>query len=110
MKAEGIRDRFRPWAGLALGTLGFFVAHQLGSDSTFQDCRVGSPWMVIVGTIVGLAIIGAGALASLPVFRSNSEAPARRMIATVSLMATAIFALGVILPFLAAVIIPGCWA
>ena len=110
MKVERARDRFMPWGGLALGTLGFFVAHQLGSDATFQDCRVGSPWIVIVGTIVGLAIIGAGALASLPVFRADAEPPARRLVATVSLMAAALFALGVILPFFAAVIIPGCWA
>jgi hypothetical protein len=39
-----------PWAGLALGTTGYFLAHQIGSDATFQDCRVGSPWIVILGT------------------------------------------------------------
>jgi hypothetical protein len=109
MKVERARDRFMPWGGLALGTLGFFVAHQIGSDATFQDCRIGSPWIVIVGTIVGLAIIGAGSLASLPVFRADAEPPARRLVAAVSLMATAIFALAVILPFLASLIIPGCW-
>ena len=35
--AERIRDCFMPWAGLALGTLGYFVQHQLGSDATFQE-------------------------------------------------------------------------
>ena len=43
MKTERIRDGFMPWAGLALGTAGYFTAHQIGSDATFQDCRVGSP-------------------------------------------------------------------
>ena len=109
MKAERARDRFMPWGGLALGIAGFFVAHQMGADATFQDCRVGSPLIVMVGTILGLAIIAGGALASLSVFRSESEAPARRLIAAVSLLATALFTLGVILPFLASVIIPGCW-
>jgi len=54
MKTERIRDRFMPWAGLALGTVGFFTAHQVGSDATFQDCRLGSPAIVFVGTIIGI--------------------------------------------------------
>jgi hypothetical protein len=110
MKAERARDRFMPWGGLALGTTGFFIAHQMGSDATFQDCRVGSPWIVILGTLVGLAIIALGAFASLPVFRSDSEGPARRVVAGVSLMAAALFALAVMLPFFASLIIPACWA
>lgn len=104
------RDGFLPWAGLALGTLGFFIQHQLGSDATFQDCRFGSPWMVVAGTVVGLAIIGAGALGSWRIFGSDSEAPARRLVATISLMACALFAIGTILPLIASIIIPGCWA
>jgi hypothetical protein len=105
-----IRDVFMPWAGLALGTVGFFVAHQLGSDATFQNCRVGSPLMVIVGTIAGLALIATGAFASWRVFGADGEAPARRLIAAVSLMAAALFALAVLLPFIAALVIPPCWA
>jgi hypothetical protein len=110
MRTERIRDGFMPWAGLALGTTGFFVAHQLGSDATFQDCRIGSPWMVIVGTILGLAMIAAGALGSWRIYASRSEAPARRTIAVVSVLACALCALGVILPLIAALVIPPCWA
>ena len=36
MKTERLRDRFMPWAGLALGTVGFFLAQQIGSDATFD--------------------------------------------------------------------------
>jgi hypothetical protein len=110
VNTKSIRDGFMPWAGLALGTVGFFLAHQIGSDSTFQDCRVGSPWIVILGTIVGLAAIGAGAFGSWGVYAAHGEPPARRLIAAVSLMACALFAIGVILPFIAALLIPGCWA
>ena len=108
--AERIRDGFMPWAGLALGTLGYFVQHQLGSDATFQDCRVGSPWIVILGTVLGLLIIGAGALGSWRVFASHSEPPARRLVAAVGLMACALYGIGTILPFIAALVIPRCWA
>ena len=110
MKTERIRDTFMPWAGLALGTTGFFLAHQLGADSTFQDCRVGSPWIVILGTILGLAMIGAGAFGSWAIFATRGESPARRLIAIVSLLACALYVIGVLLPFVAALVIPGCWA
>jgi hypothetical protein len=109
VKTERIRDRFMPWGGLALGTLGAGFAHQLGADSTFQDCTAGSPWIVIVGTIAGLALIAAGAFASWRVFDAGGEAPARRMIAAVSLMAAVLFAIAVILPLIAALLIPPCW-
>ena len=110
MKTKSIRDGFMPWAGLALGTTGYFLAHQIGSDSTFQDCRVGSPWIIILGTIVGLAVIALGAFGSWGVYAATGEGPARRLIALVSLLACALFAIGAILPFIAALIIPGCWA
>lgn len=110
MKAARLRDGFMPWAGLALGTLGYFLTHQVGSDSTFQDCRTGSPWIVIFGVLLGLAVIAAGAIGSWGVYARREEAPARRLVAIVSLLAAALFALGATLPFLAALIIPRCWA
>jgi hypothetical protein len=104
------RDGFMPWAGLALGTTGFFLAHQLGSNATFQDCRVGSPWFVIAGTIIGLALIILGALGSWRIYATSGEASVRRVIAAVSLMSAALFALAIILPVIAALVIPQCWA
>ena len=109
MNTERFRDRFMPWAGLALGTLGAGFAHQLGADATFQDCRVGSPLIVIIGTIVGLALIALGALGSWRVYGADGETPARRMLAIVSLMACGVFAMAVILPFIASLVIPRCW-
>jgi len=103
-------DRFLPWSGLAVGTLGYFVAHQLGSDATFQDCAVGSPLVVIIATIVGLAIIGLGALGSWRIFAASGESPARKLVASLSLMASLLFAIALILPFVAALIIPRCGA
>lgn len=110
MRTKSIRDGFMPWTGLALGTTGYFLAHQIGSDSTFQDCRVGSPLMVIVGTLVGLAVIGAGAFGSWGVYAADTETPARKLIAVVGLLACALYVIGVVLPLIAALIIPGCWA
>jgi hypothetical protein len=110
VKTERIRDGFMPWAGLALGTAGYFIAHQVGSDATFQDCRVGSPLIVLVGTLLGLAIIGVGALGSWRVYVAANEPPARRLVAAVGLLACALYAIGVVLPLIAALLIPRCWA
>ena len=110
MKTERIRDAFMPWAGLALGTTGFFLAHQIGSDATFQDCRVGSPLIVFLGTLLGLAVIAFGALGSWRVHAAASEAPARRLVAVVGLLACTLYAIGVLLPLIASLVIPRCWA
>ncbi len=110
MNRARIRDGFLPWAGLAFGTVGFFVAHQLGSNSIFQDCRVGSPWMVVVAVLVGLALIGLGALGSWRVYGAKAEAPARKLIATVGLLACALYVMAIILPLIAALVIPSCWS
>lgn len=109
MNTERMRDRLMPWAGLALGTIGTGLSHQLGVDSTFQDCRVGSPMIVIIGTIVGLALVALGALGSWRVYAADGELPARRLVAIVSLMSCGIFALAIVLPLIAAMVIPRCW-
>jgi hypothetical protein len=109
VKVKSIRDGFMPWAGLALGTTGYFLAHQIGSDSTFQDCRLGSPLIVILGTLLGLVVIGLGALGSWRVHSASDETPARRLVAVVGLMACGLYFIGVILPAVAALLIPRCW-
>lgn len=109
MKAERFRDRFMPWSGLALSTLGVGIAHQLGADSTFQDCRASSPTVIIIGTLVGLTLIALGALGSWRIYGREEEGPARHLVATVSLMACLLFSLAVILPFIASMLIPRCW-
>jgi len=110
VKTERIRDRFMPWAGLALGTAGYFLTHQMGSDATFQDCSVGSPLIVIIAMIAGLLVIGLGALGSWRVYGGEDEGPSRRFVAAVGLLACGLFAIGVILPFIASMVIPRCWA
>lgn len=110
MNSQRISDIFMPWAGLALGTTGYFLAHQIGSDSTFQDCRFSSPWIVILATVIGLAFISLGALGSWRVYSGEAETPARKLVATVGLLSCALYAMGVVLPSIAALVIPRCWA
>jgi len=109
VKSERIRDRFMPWSGLALGTLGVALTHQIGSDSVFQDCEFSSPLIVILAAMLGLVIVALGALGSWRVYAGEGEGPARRMIAIVSLMSCGIYALAIVLPLIASLIIPRCW-
>lgn len=109
MKSERARDRFMPWSGLALGTLGAGLAHQVGSDATFQDCTAGSPSIVIIAALAGLILVGLGALGSFRIYNAKAETPARQLVAAVSLMSCALFAVAIILPFIAAMVIPRCW-
>ena len=109
MRAERTRDRFMPWAGLALSTLGGGLAHQIGAESTFQDCRYSSPTIVILAAVLGLALIVLGALGSWRVWNGENEGPSRRMVALVSLMACAVFTMAVVLPIIASLVIPRCW-
>ena len=110
MKWKPLRDRFMPFSGLALGTLGAGLAHQVGSDTTFQNCELGSPSIVTLAAISGLLLVAFGALGSWRVYSADREAPARRMIATISLMACGLYALAIVLPLIAAMVIPRCWA
>jgi hypothetical protein len=109
VSATRIRDGFMPWAGLALGTAGFFFAHQLGSDATFQDCRIGSPWLVVVGTLGGLLVVLIGAFGSWSIYSARTETAGRRLVAAIGLIADLLFAIAMLLPFIAAFVIPGCW-
>jgi len=110
VRVKSFRDGFMPWAGLALGTTGYFLAHQIGSDSTFQDCRFSSPLVVILGSLFGLIVVGLGAFGSWGVFAAKDETPARKLVAVIGLLACTLYAIGIVLPAIAALIIPRCWA
>jgi len=109
MKRERLRDHFMPWAGLALGTLGAGLAHQIGADATFENCNFSSPFVVILAAILGIILVGLGAFGSWRIYSAEGEATVRRFIASVSLMACAIYAIAIILPFIASMVIPRCW-
>jgi hypothetical protein len=109
VNADRIRNRFMPWAGLALGTLGAALAHQVGADATFQDCRAGSPLIVILAAIGGLVLVALGALGSWRAYQEAEAAPARRIVSLVSMMTCGLYTIAIILPCIAAIVIPRCW-
>ncbi|HYI43810.1 MAG TPA: hypothetical protein VD768_09335 [Sphingomicrobium sp.] len=98
-----------PWAGLVAGMGGAGLAHQVGSEGMFNDCAAVSPGPILIVSLIGLALTAAGAFASLRVYREKSDRSSRHLIATVSLGLAALFAMAILLPMVASLVIPPCY-
>ena len=106
---SGFKDLFLPWAGLVVATLAGAFVHQFGSDGSFDNCALFVPEPVLIVAFLGLLAAIAGGLASARVLRGEAEAPGRKVIATISVGASALFVLAIVLPMIAALIIPPCF-
>jgi len=96
-----------PWAGLIAGMAAAGVQHQLLSDALHFDCdfdRYGLP----VGT-AALALIALGGWLSWRALRRHPQpGSARRLVAQMSVMAAALFAVMVAWQTMATLMLPGC--
>jgi uncharacterized membrane protein len=108
-KGARVREQLMPWAGLVAGTLATGLAHQVGSDSVFNDCASASPVTVLIAALVGLAAVADGGLASWRVVKSRSEGPARRLVAIISVGVVALFVMAILLPLIASLVLPPCY-
>ena len=102
-------DLFVPWSGLVIGLIALSVAHQFGSDGTFDHCRSISPIPLSIVSILAIAATVAGAFASWGVFSKEAETPTRKIIAAISMGTSAFFILAMIFPIIAAWVIPSCF-
>jgi CHASE2 domain-containing sensor protein len=108
-RSSEFADLFMPWAGLVTGVVALGIAHQFGSDGVFDHCLSVSPVPLIGVCLLAIAATFAGGFASWRILRSDSEAPARKVIAVVSVGSAALFVLAMILPIIAALVIPPCF-
>ena len=108
-RSERLRDAFTPWAGLVAGVVGGALAHQFGSEGTFNHCAVTSPIPLLVVALVCMAAAGAGAWASWRVARNDSEGASRRLIGVVSVGMAALALFSTILPMAASLLLPPCF-
>jgi len=97
-----------PWAGLVLGTLAAGFVHQFGSDSTFDKCHAVVPVPVLLVAAAGLLICILAGLASWRSLRGEDEL-ARRVVAIISVGCAALFSLAILLPMIAALVLPPCF-
>jgi hypothetical protein len=96
-----------PWAGLVVGLVAAGFVHQFGAEGVFNDCRSISPVPLLIVSFVGLlASMGAGA-ASLR--SARTEAGAARVVAVISVGMAALFGFAILLPMIAALVLPPCF-
>jgi phosphoglycerol transferase MdoB-like AlkP superfamily enzyme len=103
------RDLFAPWAGLAVGMVAAGFVHQFGSEGVFDHCRPISPIPLLVVSVVGVIVTLAAAAISWPLLRKDSETHARKVIALISVGSAALFVLAMLLPMVAALVLPPCF-
>ena len=105
----GIRDLLMPWAGLGGGILGAGIAHQFGSQGVFDDCATISPLPLLGVAVLCLVLVTGAGVESWRVVRADAETPARRLVAMISVGCVGLFAIAIILPMIAALMLPPCF-
>jgi hypothetical protein len=108
-RSDEFADLAMPWAGLLIGVIALAIAHQFGSDGTFDHCGSISPGPLLVVSLLAIASTLGGALVSWSVFRKDAETQARKVIAVISMGSSALFILAMIFPVIAALVIPPCF-
>ncbi len=100
-----------PWLGLVGGACGWLLSHQAGSNSVFDDCRIGEGWFVILVGLLGLALALGGGLVSLTIWRrGDGETEGRRFMGLVGALLASLAAFAIILQSVAGLILPRCLA
>jgi uncharacterized membrane protein len=108
-RSSEISNLVMPWTGLMVGVIAFAIAHQFGSDGTFDHCRAISPIPLLIVSLLAISATLGGAFASWTVFRDGAEASERKVIAAISMGSSALFVLALALPIIAALVIPPCF-
>jgi hypothetical protein len=102
-------EHVAPWLGTLAAVLGWGLAHQISSNSVFDDCTSRGPGFVLLVGFLCLAVDLAGGFFSLDVWRRD-ESEGRRFIGLVGTMLAALAAFAIVLQAVAALILPACAA
>lgn len=108
-RSREFADLFMPWAGLVFGVLALAVAHQFGSDGMFDSCVTFSPGPLLAVSALMIIVALGGCFASWTVFRKDAEPGARKVIAAISIGSSVFFTIAMLLPMIAALVIPPCF-
>ena len=104
-------EHLAPWLGLLGAGAGWFLAHQLGSNMAFDDCRVGDGGFALLTGLLGLLITAAGGYYSWDVWRRGSgETEGRRFVGLLGLLLAALTGFAIVLQSLSGLILPSCAA
>jgi hypothetical protein len=112
-----VRDRksrvehVAPWLGILGAATGWLLAHQLGSNMAFDDCRVGDGGFALIAGAIGLLIAAAGGYFSWDVWRQRGEeSEGRRFVGLLGLLVAALTGFAILLQSVSGLILPACAA
>jgi len=103
------RERLLPWSGFVLGGIAWAVSQQWGSARTNDACLQAWAWQTFLIGLIALVVTAVGAGLSWRV-RGETEAPAPRFIADMSLACATVFALAILFHTISTLIIPRCFS
>ena len=106
-RTRAFAEAFMPWAGLVIGLIAAGLVHQFGSEATFDPCETLARVQAVLVAILGLVVTLAAGVLSWRSGRTSDGA--RRVISTVSAGMALLLAFAIILPVIAASLIPSCF-
>lgn len=107
-RRHALIDTVMPWTGLVFGILGAGFVHQYGSEGVFDHCNLASPGPLLIAAVLGLLVCLAAGFVSWRSFR-RSDNDARRVVGAISAGSAALFCLAILLPMIAALLLPPCF-
>lgn len=105
---SSLKHAFMPWAGLVVGVVASGFVHQFGSESTFDKCGSVVPGPVLIVAVAGFLICASAGFLSWRSLR-GAEDLARSVVAIISVGCAAVFGLAILLPVIAALVLPPCF-
>lgn len=109
MEKRHFLEHMAPWLGLLAAALGWGLSHQVGSNSVFDDCRLGDGWFVILVCLVGLLITIGGGYYSYDVWRQGEkESEGRRFIGLLGALLAGLAGFAIVLQAISSLILPRC--
>ena len=111
MKRGDVIEHLMPWAGIVLAGLAWFAAHQIGSDTVFDDCQAGNPLFNALVNLVGLALALLGGLFGWRIWRRDGdETEGRRFLGLLGMLFAMLLCFALVLQLVAGFIVPRCLA
>lgn len=111
MRLDGDRKTIAlSWTALAAGAFAWFNSQQLGSNWAFAGCPSFSPLVSLLLGLAALALVVAGGLLSLKVWRGGTVEEARPFVALMGILTSALLSVAIVLQTLAGLIIPRCFS
>ena len=108
MPRSDLFARPQPVIGIVLVAAGWALAHQLGSDSVFDDCASSGGVTVVLASLLGLLVVALGGLYCLP--GSDMAGSGRRFLGILGALLALIAGFSIVLQIAAGLILPACAA